>query len=104
MYHYSGSIWTSIIAHFITNAVQVLAVAYGLAAVHQHISSLFLLSLVGLFVVVITLLRMKRFWTCTRVAMAIVSQFFATPAPLRLGAFAAMGLLLARACLISVII
>lgn len=60
MYYYTGSIWTSIIAHFITNAVQVLAVSYGLIALNLHASSTLLLSVAGFFVVLVTLFRMKQ--------------------------------------------
>lgn len=59
MYCYSGTIWPSISAHFVANAVQVIAVMYLPDFMNSNPSVPIVWVCVGIFVVVITMFRMK---------------------------------------------
>lgn len=60
MYSYSGTIWSSILAHFVANAIQVIAVVYLPHFMNKNSSIPLVWVFVGIFVVVISLFRMKR--------------------------------------------
>lgn len=60
MYYYTGSLWTSIIAHFVINAIQVVAVSFELVSADENMAVPLLLVLVGTCIIIITLFRMKQ--------------------------------------------
>jgi uncharacterized protein len=59
MYCYSGTIWSSISAHFVANAIQVIAVVYLPGFMNENPPIPIVWVFVGIFIVVITLFRMK---------------------------------------------
>ena len=65
MYWYSGSLWTSIIAHFVNNAVQVIAVSYAPKYVNENPSIPIYAALISGLLVFGILWLFKRFSTIT---------------------------------------
>lgn len=59
IYWYSGSLWPSIVAHFVNNAVQVVAVSYAPEYIEKNPSIPILAALISGFIVALTLWRLR---------------------------------------------
>jgi membrane protease YdiL (CAAX protease family) len=59
IFWYSGSLWPSIVAHFVNNAVQVVAVSYAPEYIEKNPSVPVLAALISGFIVALTLWRFK---------------------------------------------